>query len=205
MKFVISIAIALPQIRRPLSERERASSHCQKTKPSNPADSNQPLLQYLAISHPADCNLAILQSAAYWLQHSTRGRTNPELAATARHRPANPLAPDGIKSCWNQCKLTKINENSLHMHPHASICIRMHPYGPISSNWYQNVAPMSQKPLTRYYEHMKSQNWANQLLRHAFCRQIAPRIQLRIANQPSTHICIKGISKNRGRRQRRSL
>ena len=51
-------------IRRPLPERERASLHCYQPIPSNPADSNQPVLQYLAISHPEDCNLPILQSAA---------------------------------------------------------------------------------------------------------------------------------------------
>ena len=50
-------------IRRPLQERERASLHCHPPIPSNPAESNQPLLQYLAISHPADCNLPILQNA----------------------------------------------------------------------------------------------------------------------------------------------
>ena len=50
-------------IRRPLPERERVSLHCHPPIPSNPAESNQPLLQYLAISHPADCNLAILQDA----------------------------------------------------------------------------------------------------------------------------------------------
>ena len=50
-------------IRRPLPERERASSHCHQPIPCNSADSNQPLLQYLAMSHPANCNLPILQSA----------------------------------------------------------------------------------------------------------------------------------------------
>ncbi len=59
------ISIAMIIIRRPLPERERASLHCHQPIPSNPADSNQPLLQYLAISHPADCNLPILQSAAF--------------------------------------------------------------------------------------------------------------------------------------------
>ena len=48
---------------RPLPERGRASLHCHQPIPSNPAKSNQPLLHYLAISHPADCNLAILQSS----------------------------------------------------------------------------------------------------------------------------------------------
>ena len=47
-------------IRRPLPERERARLHCYQPIPSNPADSNQPLLQYLASSHPADCHLPIL-------------------------------------------------------------------------------------------------------------------------------------------------
>ena len=36
---------------------------CHPPIASNPADSNQPLLQYLVVSHPADCNLPILQSA----------------------------------------------------------------------------------------------------------------------------------------------
>ena len=51
------------KIRRPLPERERASLHCHQPIPSHPAESNQPLLQYLAISHPAVCNLAVLQNA----------------------------------------------------------------------------------------------------------------------------------------------
>ena len=36
---------------------------CNPPISSNPADSNQPLLQYLAISYPAEYNLPILQSA----------------------------------------------------------------------------------------------------------------------------------------------
>ena len=36
---------------------------CNPPIPSNPADSIQPLLQYLASSHPAVCNLPILRSA----------------------------------------------------------------------------------------------------------------------------------------------
>ena len=50
-------------IRRPLPERERASLRCHPPIPSNPAEPNEPLLQYLAMSQPADSNLAILQSA----------------------------------------------------------------------------------------------------------------------------------------------
>ena len=50
-------------IRRPLPERERARFQCHFPVPSNPADSNKPLLQYLAITQPADCNLPILQNA----------------------------------------------------------------------------------------------------------------------------------------------
>ena len=56
----IYIYIIFMKIRRPLPERERARSHCHPRILCNPADSNQPLLQYLAISDPADCNLAIL-------------------------------------------------------------------------------------------------------------------------------------------------
>ena len=41
-------------IRRPLPEQERARLHCHPPIPSNPADSDQPLLQYLAISYPAN-------------------------------------------------------------------------------------------------------------------------------------------------------
>ena len=54
-------------IRRPLPERERVSLHCHLPIPSNPADSKQPLVQYLAMSHPADCHPPILQSAACWI------------------------------------------------------------------------------------------------------------------------------------------
>ena len=62
--YIIHIYIYI-YIRRPLPERERASLHCHPPIHCNPADSNQPLLQYLAISHLADCNLPILQSAAF--------------------------------------------------------------------------------------------------------------------------------------------
>ena len=192
-------------IRRPLPERERASLHCHQPIPSNPADSNQPLLQYLAISHPADCNLPILQSAAYWLQHSKRGRTSLPQGATGWPTPWPRMASNPAEINENRGKPMKINENSFHMHPYASICIRVYPYGPLSSNWYQNTTPMGQKPLTRDHENVKSQNRANQLLRHVFCRQIALRIQCRMPNQPNNHIYNKQISKNRGRRQRRSL
>ena len=57
-------------IRRPLPERERVSSHCHQPILCNPADPNQPLLQYLAISHAADCNLPILQNAACFIASS---------------------------------------------------------------------------------------------------------------------------------------
>ena len=50
-------------IRRPLPERERVRLHCHPPIPCNPAESNQPLLQYLAIIHSAICNLSILQNA----------------------------------------------------------------------------------------------------------------------------------------------
>ena len=50
-------------MRRPLQERECARSYCHPPIPCFPADSHQPLLQYLANSHPADCSLPILQSA----------------------------------------------------------------------------------------------------------------------------------------------
>ena len=49
-------------IRRPLSELERVSLH--PPTPSNPADPNQPLMQYRgATAHPANRNLPIPQSA----------------------------------------------------------------------------------------------------------------------------------------------
>ena len=50
----------LTYIRRPLPERERARLHCYQPIPTNPADPNQPLLQYLASSQPTDCHLPIL-------------------------------------------------------------------------------------------------------------------------------------------------
>ena len=52
-------------MRRPLQERDRVSLHCHQPIPFNSADSNHPLLQYLAISQPADCHLPILSSAAF--------------------------------------------------------------------------------------------------------------------------------------------
>ena len=48
---------------------------CNPPMTSNPADSNQPLLRYLATSHPAVCNLQLvptLQSDLALLHHPTR-------------------------------------------------------------------------------------------------------------------------------------
>ena len=46
-----------------LFQSERARLHCHSPIPSNSADPNQPLLTYLAISHPANCNLPMLYKA----------------------------------------------------------------------------------------------------------------------------------------------
>ena len=62
----IAIALAIGLLSADLFQSSSVLAYiCNPPISSNPADSNQPLLQYLAISHPADCNLPILQSAAY--------------------------------------------------------------------------------------------------------------------------------------------
>ena len=46
--------------RRPLLMLEGVGLQLQSSLPSSPADSHQLLLRYLAIPHPADCNLPVL-------------------------------------------------------------------------------------------------------------------------------------------------
>ena len=88
-------------IRQPLPELERVSLHMQWTNTFHPADPNQPLLQYLAISDPADCNLPILQSAPCLLASSYKGRTPSPQGPTSRF---NLLA-------WIASNRPEINDN----------------------------------------------------------------------------------------------
>ena len=72
-------------------------------------------------------------------------------------------------------------------------------------NSCQNIILTNRNTINKLSQTLKSQNQTNWLLRYAIRNQIVPRIQCRRPKQPNTHIGNKGISKNRGRRQRRSL
>ena len=101
-------------IRRPLPERERASSHCHQPRPCNSADSNQPLLQYLAIYHPADCNLPTVYCRVQLTDCSILKGVGQichrgQQAATGCHRLPQAGQPSGPR--WPQIHLKSMRTN----------------------------------------------------------------------------------------------
>ena len=121
--------------RRPLPERKRARLHCHPPVPSNPAESNQPLLKYLAISYPADRTLPILQEGTLTYCIILRDKS-----ATRRHR-----VPQGLTApltFWPQTASNPadINENRWHSMKTASTCICMHLYASIWSPMQSSVS-----------------------------------------------------------------
>ena len=116
-------------------ERERARLHCPPPVPSNPVKSNQQLLLQIAIYLYCRVHLALL--------HHLKGvglpcHRSPQVA-TDRHRLANLLAPDNLKSSWNHGNHLKSTGNRRKQLPSARVCFCMHLYGTICNHLYVSI------------------------------------------------------------------